>query len=94
VPKQAFLGLVEGFLNEDHRLYLWVEELTEKKEFGCDHCSGTITVWSPDDAHTVLLLEKIEGSIERKYKCKNPKCGKENIRFWKQTGFRPVIRSG
>lgn len=85
VPKQAFLGLVEGFLNTDYKLCLWVQGVTEKKTFGCDKCGGSIEAWSPDDTHTTLRLEKEKDSIERNIKC--PKCEHANIRYWvKQAG--------
>ena len=91
VPKEAFLGLVEAFLSEGRTLYLIVEGMTEKKEFGCDHCGTKIESWSPDDSHTILELDAGSGALERKIKC--PKCGKENTRYWRASGYRPIVKS-
>lgn len=84
VPKEAFLGLVEAFLSEGRSLYLIVEGMTAKKEFGCDQCGAKIESWSPDDQHTILRLKAEGDSLERKIKCE--KCGKENTRYWVKTG--------
>jgi hypothetical protein len=54
VQKESFLNLVEGFLNGPYRVYLAASRLTQKKEFGCDHCPSTIKTVSPDDVYTVL----------------------------------------
>jgi len=91
VPRQAFLGLVEAFLSEGRNLYLVVEGMTEKKEFGCDNCGARIEIWSPDDSHVILELDSTSASLERKIKC--PKCGKENVRYWRASGM-PIFRSG
>jgi hypothetical protein len=91
VPKQAFLWLAEAFLSEGRTLYLIVEGMTEKKEFGCDHCGAKIESWSPDDSHIILELDGGSGSLERKIKCQN--CGKENIRYWRASGGRPIVKS-
>jgi len=80
IPRQAFLGVVEAFLNEGRSISLVVEAMTVKKEFGCDYCGAGIVAWSPDDQHTILRLESEKESIERKIKCE--KCQKENIRYW------------
>ena len=80
VPPEAFRGLVEGFLSKNRTLYLIVEGMTVKKEFGCDHCGAGIETWSPDDQHTILRLKSEGESLERKIKC--PKCEKENTRYW------------
>ena len=88
--KQSFLGLVEGFLNGGYALYLTVLTLTQKKEFSCDHCGVTIKAASPDDIYTVFTKEKGEGAIERKIKCVNTKCEKENIRYWSKAPMAPV----
>jgi hypothetical protein len=72
VPKEAFLGLVEAFLNKDCKLYLIVEPLATKKEIGCSgqYCTEILKLASPDDEHTEISLEKPkEPSIEREYKC-------------------------
>ena len=72
VPKEAFLGLVEGFLSGNYRLYLIVESLATKKEIGCSgqYCTEILKIASPDDEHTEISLEKPkEPSIEREYKC-------------------------
>ena len=84
VPRHAFLGLVEAFLSEDRTLYLIVEGMTVKKEFGCDHCGAGVVAWSPDDQHTILGLKSEGDSLERKIVCE--KCKKENTRYWVKTG--------
>jgi DNA-directed RNA polymerase subunit RPC12/RpoP len=91
VPKKAFLGLVEGYLSENYRLYLIVEGLTVKKEFGCDHCGAKIEAWSPDDHHTILELKGGPESIERKIEC--PTCEGESIRYWTKEA-RGMIKTG
>ena len=75
VPKQAFLGLVEGFLNETgYKLYLVVEELAATKEIGC--CTEILKIASPDDVYVQVKLEnpKQVDCVEREYKC-----GKQHI---------------
>jgi hypothetical protein len=89
VPRQALVGLVEGFLNEGRTLYLIVEGMTEKKEFGCDHCGAGIVAWSPDDQYTILRLKSEGDSLERKIVCE--KCKKENTRYWVRAAG-PYIR--
>lgn len=89
VPREEFLGLVEGFLNEGRSLYLFVGPMTEKKDFGCDYCGAKIEAWSPDDYHTNLELKADKDSIERKIKC--PKCEKENTRYWSGPHFSGVV---
>lgn len=89
VPKEAFLGLVEAFLNEDCRLYLIVESLATKKEIGCSgqYCTEILKVASPDDEHTEISLEKPKDpSIEREYKCSSEHITKV---YWYH--FRPVF---
>jgi hypothetical protein len=80
VPRRVFLGLVEAFLSEGRGLYLVVEGMTVKKEFGCDHCGAGVVAWSPDDQHTILGLKPEGESLERKIKCE--KCKGENVRYW------------
>ena len=85
IPKESFPALVEGFLNEGKQLYLYVEELTVTKKFGCDHCIANIEITSPDDDYIILSVYKKNDSKEIKIKCHM--CGKENIRYWvKQAG--------
>ena len=54
VPKEAFLGLVEGFLNQNYRLFLSVEELPDKKTFSCKEkgCGKPFDAYPPDGIHT------------------------------------------
>ncbi|MGD0177062.1 MAG: hypothetical protein ABSC50_09595 [Candidatus Bathyarchaeia archaeon] len=86
-------AVVEAFISEGNGLYLVVGRLTRKVEFGCDYCGAIIVAASPDDQHTILRLEKEGESIERKIRCPNPKCGKENTRHWvKEAG--PAMFTG
>jgi hypothetical protein len=94
VPKQAFLGLVEGFLSGNYQLYLIVEEMAEKKTFSCKEkgCGKPFDAYPPDDEHVVPRLESAEGAVDRTYKCPE---GHENTIFWfKGTGrmFRSTGR--
>jgi hypothetical protein len=81
VPKEAFLGLVEAFLSENYRLWLIVEDLPEKKTFGCKEkgCAMSFTVYPPDDMHTTAVVERREDAIERTYQCSE---GHENTLYW------------
>jgi len=82
VPKQVFLGLVEGFLNEEgYTLYLVVEELVVKKTFSCkqEGCGKPFDAYSPDDEHTVPHLEEKPDAIWRSPKCPN---GHINVVWW------------
>jgi DNA-directed RNA polymerase subunit M/transcription elongation factor TFIIS len=93
IPGQAFPSLVEAFLSEGYRLTLIVDGMTEKKEFSCDNCGATIEVSSPDDIYTILELKPVEDNVERKIKC--PKCGSDNVRYWRKPSSRVfVARSG
>jgi hypothetical protein len=90
IPKQAFVGLVQAFLNEGYTLYLAVEDLAVKKEFGCE-CGAPVVAWSPDDRHIILQLEAGTESIPCKIKCE--KCGKENVRHWHKSAGPVLFRS-
>ena len=81
VPKEAFLGLVEGFLNQNYRLFLSVEELPEKKTFSCKEkgCGKPFDAYPPDGIHTAASVEKTEDAVERTYKCPD---GHENTLYW------------
>lgn len=73
MPREAFLNLVESYLNANCRLYLVVRGLATKKEIGCSgqYCTEILKVASPDDRNTEIALQKpSEGDyIEREYKC-------------------------
>ena len=82
IPKQAFLGLFEGFLNEaGYKLTLIVEELTRERKFSCKEvgCGEPFIAYPPDDEHIIPKLEQIEGAVSRSYKC--PK-GHVNTVYW------------
>jgi len=83
VSKEAFLGLVEGFLSGNYRVYLFVEEMGEKKTFSCKEkgCGKPFDAWPPDEEHIVPRLEPAEGAVPRTYKCEDE--GKhENTIYW------------
>jgi hypothetical protein len=65
----VFLGLVEAYLSGDYRLYLVVEELSQKKTFSCKEkgCGLPFDAWPPDDEHVIPRLEPAEGSVPRTY---------------------------
>lgn len=81
VPERAFLGLVEGYLSGNYRLYLVVEELSQKKTFSCKEkgCGKPFDAYPPDDEHVIPRLESAEGAVDRTYKCPE---GHENTIFW------------
>ena len=81
VPKEAFLGLVEGFLSGNYRLYLFVEEMGEKKTFSCKEkgCGLPFDAWPPDEEHIVPRLEPADGAVERTYSCP---ANHENAIYW------------
>lgn len=81
VPERAFLGLVEGYLSGNYRLYLIVEEMAEKKTFSCKQkgCGKPFDAYPPDSEHTIPSLEPREGAIERTPKCSD---GHENTIYW------------
>jgi hypothetical protein len=92
VSKEAFLGLVEGYLSEDRPLYLIVEGMAVTKEIGCSgqYCTEILKVASPDDNYTEVALQKPAERefIEREYKCKEGHITKV---YW--CGRRQVVPS-
>jgi hypothetical protein len=80
VPREAFLALVESFLNGNYQLYPTVRGMTVKRKIGCDHCGATVPAWSPDDRNTILSINSGKESVERKIKCE--KCKRDNLRYW------------
>jgi hypothetical protein len=77
VPRQAFLGLVRGFLSGRYRLYLTVKPMAVAKEIGCStpRCTEILKIAPPDDAHTTVSLtppktgDYVGDIIEREYEC-------------------------
>ena len=72
LPKQAFLGMVEGFLNQTgFKLYLMVVKLPEKKVLSCkqEGCGKPFDAHPPNETHTVPLLEEKPNTILRSYQC-------------------------
>ena len=65
-----------------------------KKEFGCEQCGHILVAVAPDDAHTVLLIEKAEEQdcIKTIYRCDD--CNKEIIRYWCTPAPRRIIGLG
>ena len=93
MPRESFLGLVEGFLNQNNRLYPYVEEMAQKKTFSCKErgCGKPFDAWPPDDMHIIPNLEKKEGAIERSYQCPDKHI---NVIYWeKSAGHIPIVRS-
>ena len=82
---------MEAFLSESRRLWLIVEGMTVKKEFGCDHCGAKIEAWSPDDHHTILELKGGPESVERKIEC--PECEEISIRYWTKEAGPVLLRT-
>lgn len=88
VPRQAFLGLVEGFLKEEkYRLSLIVEELSEKKVFSCkeEGCGKPFDAYPPDDEHTIPHLEEKPDTVKRSYKCAD---GHINPIWWEKREYK------
>ena len=61
-----------------------------RREFGCEQCGYILTAISPDDIHTVFLIDKSEDTdcIKTIYSCDD--CNNDIIRYWCKNNINHV----